>query len=353
MSTLSSSAGPADVSPPAPATRSLRTLSCVVPAHDEGEGLRAFVQELARSVAPLAERCEIVVVDDGSGDGSVEALLPLAPALGLQVLRLSRNFGKEAALTAGLRAARGQAVLLIDADFQHPLELVPRFVELWRAGCPMVYGIQQRRVSRNPLRRAASRAYHRLMTGMGEVPIPPDAGDFRLLDRACVDALLALPERNRYMKGMYAWIGFPAVGVPFTPAARRHGRTRFSLRALARLGLTGLVAFSNVPLRLVSAAGLLVSLAALAYAGYILFEWAFLGQPIVGFTTLAASILLGTGLQLIGLGVLGEYLARVYTEVKQRPDYIVAAHCDCSPLAADAAAAATFDAADRPAGDAR
>jgi len=323
----------------APAVRRLRTLSCVVPAFNEADGLARFIAALHAAVAPLAPQVEIVVVDDGSRDGCVERLLPQAARYGLHVLRLSRNFGKEAALTAGLRAARGEAVLLIDADFQHPLELIPAFVRAWRQGHEMVYGIQRRRASRNPLRRAASAAFHRLMAASGEVAIPADAGDFRLIGRPAVDALLTLAERNRYMKGLYAWVGFRSVGIPFDAAERAHGRTQFSLRSLARLGLTGLTAFSNLPLRAVSLAGVAVSLAAIAFGLYLLVEWAFLGQDIAGFTTVATSILFGTGLQLIALGVVGEYLARVYTEVKQRPSYVVEAEVDASPLATPPAAA--------------
>lgn len=312
--------------------RRLHTLSCVVPAHNEGDGLARFVHALHEATRTLAQAVEIVVVDDGSHDGSVEQLVPQAERFGLHVLRLSRNFGKEAALTAGLHASRGEAVLLIDADFQHPLALVPRFVDLWQRGYDMVYGVQQRRAARSALRAAASRLYHRLMRISGEVPIPPDAGDFRLIGRPAVEALLRMPERNRYMKGMYAWVGFRSIGVPFEAAQRQHGESRFSLRSLARLGLTGLVAFSNLPLRVVSITGALVSFAAIIFALYLVFEYLFLGQPLEGFTTLATSVLLGIGLQLIGLGVVGEYLARVYTEVKQRPEYIVALEVDASPL---------------------
>lgn len=314
------------------AVKRLRTLSCVVPAYNEGEGLLPFIQALHQATRPLAPRVEIVIVDDGSREGSVERLLPLTTSLGLRVLRLSRHFGKEAALTAGLRAARGEAVLLIDADFQHPLELVPTFVAQWEQGVDMVYGVQERRAASNPLRRAGSNLYHRLLCASGMVEIPADAGDFRLISRPAVDALLAMPERNRYMKGLYAWVGFRSVGVPFRTPDRRHGRSRFSLRSLARLGLTGLVAFSNLPLRVVSIVGMLISLTAFAFALYLLFQFFTHKQEIAGFTTLATTILFGTGLQLIGIGVLGEYLARVYTEVKQRPNYVVAQDVDGSPL---------------------
>jgi glycosyltransferase involved in cell wall biosynthesis len=326
--------------PAGPTQRRLQRLSCVVPAHNEGEGLLRFVQALHAAAAPLAAQVEIVVVDDGSRDGSVERLLPHLAPLGLRVLRLSRNFGKEAALTAGLRAARGEAVLLIDADFQHPIDLVPVFVAHWERGVDMVYGVQLQRASRSGLRRGASALYHRFLRASGEVEIPLDAGDFRLIGRPAVDALLALPERNRYMKGMYAWVGFRTMGVPFRAAERQFGESQFSFRSLARLGLTGLVAFSNLPLRVVSITGTLISLAAFAFALWLLFEFFVLGQEIAGFTTLATTILLGTGLQLIGIGVLGEYLARVYTEVKQRPSYIVAQDLDASPLAGAAQTAA-------------
>ncbi len=314
--------------------RRLQRLSCVVPAYNEGDGLLRFVTALHAAATALVPAVEIIVVDDGSRDGSAQRLAPHATDLGLRLIRLSRNFGKEAALTAGLRAARGEAVLLIDADFQHPLALLPEFVAHWERGFEMVYGVQRRRAARNPLRRAGAKLFHRLMTATGEVPIPPDAGDFRLIGRPAVDALLQLAERNRYLKGMYAWVGFASVGVLFDAAERAYGSTTFSLRSLARLGLTGLVAFSNLPLRVVSVTGAVVSLAAILFAFFLVFEWLFLGQEIAGFTTVATSVLLGTGLQLIGLGVVGEYLARVYTEVKQRPTYLVELDIDASPLPA-------------------
>lgn len=307
-------------------------LSCVVPVHNEQEVVADFLRALHATAARLAPRFEIIVVNDGSTDATGRIVRRLAPELALTLVEFSRNFGKEAALTAGLDLARGDCVLLIDADFQHPLETAVEMVNAWRAGYDMVYGLRTDRAGESWLKRAGSRVFYRLMAASQSVEIPPDAGDFRALDRRVVDALKRLPERHRFMKGLYAWVGFRSVGIPFEVKARAGGRTSFSLRRLQSLALTGITAFSNLPLRIGGAIGIGIALLAFAWGGWIVIERIFFGQPIEGFATLAASILLFAGVQLISIGVLGEYLGRVYDEVKARPTYLVARLDDYSPL---------------------
>lgn len=299
-------------------------LSCVVPAWNEAEGIRAFLAALLEAVSPLAPRVEIVVVNDGSTDATareIVAALPLGP---IACVELSRNFGKAAAITAGLEAAGGDAVLVIDADFQHPFETIAPMLERWRAGVDMVYGVRQDRTEEGWAKRWLTRAFYRLIAIGNRVEIPRDAGDFRLMDRAVVDALLALPERNRFMKGLYAWVGFRAEPIEFRVQPRRAGRSGFPLRRLFNLGVTGLTAFSELPLKLVSLAGVMVSAGSILYGAFIVAEKVVFGQPIAGFATLAAAQFLLAGVQLIALGVIGEYVARVYAETKDRPLYVVA-----------------------------
>jgi glycosyltransferase involved in cell wall biosynthesis len=308
------------------------TLSCVVPVHNEQEVVADFLRALHATAAKLTPRFEIIVVNDGSTDATGRVVRELAPELSLSLIELSRNFGKEAALTAGLDLARGDCVLLIDADFQHPLESVADLVGAWRAGYDMAYGLRTDRSGESWLKRAGSRLFYRLMASSQSIDIPPDAGDFRVMDRRVVEALKRLPERHRFMKGLYAWVGFRSVGIPFEVRSRAGGTTSFSMRRLQSLAITGITAFSNLPLRIGGAVGAVIALLAFVWGGWIVIERLVFGQPIQGFATLAASVLLFAGIQLISIGVLGEYLGRVYDEVKARPTYLVARLDDYSPL---------------------
>jgi len=308
------------------------SLSCVVPVHNEQAVVADFLRALRATAAKITNRFEIIVVNDGSTDATGSVVRELAPELSLTFIELSRNFGKEAALTAGLDLARGDCVLLIDADFQHPLETVPDMVGAWRAGYDMAYGLRTDRAGESWLKRAGSRLFYRLMASSQSIDIPPDAGDFRLMDRRVVDALKRLPERHRFMKGLYAWVGFRAVGIPFEVKPRAGGSTSFSMRRLQALAVTGITAFSNLPLRIGGVIGALIAMVAFAWGTWIVIERLVFGQPIQGFATLAASVLFFAGIQLISIGVLGEYLGRVYDEVKARPTYLVARLDDYSPL---------------------
>ncbi|MGO9806980.1 MAG: glycosyltransferase family 2 protein, partial [Rhodomicrobium sp.] len=241
----------------------------------------------------------------------------------LRYIRFSRNFGKEAAISAGLKAAGGDAVILMDADGQHPPSLIPVLLEKWRQGFEVVAAVQESRAESWP-KRLFKRAYYHLMEAGSHVEIPPDAGDFRLLDRKAADAINALPERNRLMKGLYAWVGFRTTYVPFQAEARIAGHTKFTWGQLFRLAFTGLTSFTVVPLRLVSVAGLFISATSMLYGLYLLFEHFVEGDHLPGWATLSVGMMFLSGVQLLALGVIGEYLGRTFEEAKQRPVYIVA-----------------------------
>ena len=310
-------------------------LSCVVPAYNEAAGIGPFLQALLAAVAALTPDHEIIVVNDGSSDDTGARVLATGLAK-VRCIELSRNFGKEIAIQAGLDAARGDCVVILDADFQHPVELIAGMVERWQAGVQMVYAVRADRVRQGLLKRAASAAFYRLLSGSRHAPrIPADAGDFRLLDHKVVLALRSLPERDRFMKGLYAWVGFKTEAIEFMPSARANGDSKFGALQLASLAITGLTSFSNLPLRWVTGAGVLISTAALAMATWLVVEKLWFGQPIAGFATIGAAVFFFAGVQLLGIGIVGEYVGRIFNEVKQRPRYLVAA--DSAPAEQEAA----------------
>ncbi|MGO9547418.1 MAG: glycosyltransferase family 2 protein [Rhodomicrobium sp.] len=299
-------------------------ISAVLPSFDECEGLPIVIASVLKVLAGTGFGYEVIVVDDGSTDSTRAVMMELcAQHQSVRYIRLSRNFGKEAALSAGLKAAGGQAVILMDADGQHPASLIPVLLERWQQGFEVVAGVQETRAESWP-KRLFKRAYYHLMEAGSHVVIPPDAGDFRLLDRKAVDAINALPERNRLMKGLYAWVGFRTDFVPFEAEARVAGQTKFTWGQLFRLAFTGLTSFTIVPLRLVSVAGLFISVSSMFYGSYLLFEHFVEGDHLPGWATLSVGMMFLSGVQLLALGVIGEYLGRTFEEAKQRPVYIVA-----------------------------
>jgi polyisoprenyl-phosphate glycosyltransferase len=310
------------------------SLSCVVPVFNEGAQVERFLSALSERVASLAAVTEIVVVNDGSTDQCGKVIERLVERFKLRYLELSRNFGKEAAIQAGLDVAGGDCVVILDADFQHPLDAIGTMVERWRAGADMVYAVKANRKTEGWLQRLGAAMFYHLLIPKGPARIPPNAGDFRLLDRKVVNALRAMPERNRFMKGMYAWVGFKSEPIELSVAPRESGESKFRTFKLISLAATGITAFSNRPLRVVAGAGLVISLASFGMGAWIVFEKLFLKQPIAGFATLAAAIFFLAGIQLIALGVVGEYVGRIFEEVKQRPRYVVATEMNFSPLAA-------------------
>ena len=301
------------------------SISVVMPAYNEGGCLAAVVDELRSALAGLTDRWEVIVVDDGSRDGTPAVARSCAAEPGVRVVRLSRNFGKEAALTAGIDRALGRVVVLMDADGQHPASLLPRMLEAWRQGADMVCAVRASRVDEALGKRLGTRLFYRAVNLGSPVPILAGAGDFRLMDRRVVDALKDLPERNRFMKGLYAWVGFETRTIEYIPQRRRAGRSSFSLRRLARLALTGITAFSNFPLRLWSGVGACIALLALLYGLWLLIDHVIEGHPVAGWATLAVGLMFFSGVQLLSIGILGEYIGRIFDEVKQRPIYVVAA----------------------------
>jgi glycosyltransferase involved in cell wall biosynthesis len=321
---------PAARHPRRPATAP--SLSAVVPMFNEEANAAPFLRALAEALAALTDAFEIVVVNDGSRDGTRDAVLGVARQCRVQYLELSRNFGKEAALTAGLQAARGDVVYLIDADFQHPLAALGGMLARWREGWDMVYGVRESRRGETALKRGGTALFYWLLKRGSLVEIPPGAGDFRLMDRRVVSALLRLPERSRFMKGLYAWVGFRSTPFPYEVQPRAAGKTSFGLHRLVSLAFAGLTSFSYLPLRAISALGMIVSLVAIGYGAFVLIETFLFGADVPGYPTIVVSIMFFSGAQLLSLGVVGEYLARVFEEVKQRPGFVVAEAADFSEL---------------------
>jgi len=311
------------------------SISCILPAFNEGATLPALLTELSGELEQHFARWEIVVVNDGSSDDTEIQVAPWLKGRGVRYVSLSRNFGKEAALTAGIDRARGDLVLLMDADLQHPPALIPDMLRAWREGADMVYTVRTTRGDESFLKKLGTRIFYRIVNAGSAVPIPANAGDFRLLDRAVVDALKSLPERNRFMKGLYAWVGFRSVAVDYEPNERFAGESSFSMRGLSRLAVTGVTAFTNAPLRLWSALGTIIAVGAILSGVWFVIEHFTFGADVPGWATLAVSTMFFSGVQLLSIGILGEYVGRIFDEVKQRPVYLV--RHDSGPSDEDAA----------------
>lgn len=302
----------------------LPELSLVVPMYNEEAAIGRFFERVRPVLDACGCRYEIVCVNDGSRDGTLDRLVAEARSdRRIRVLDLSRNFGKEAALTAGIDHARGAAVIPIDADLQEPPELIPDMIALWREGYDVVLAERKDRSSDSVGKRVTARWFYRAMNWLSDVNLPENVGDFRLMDRRVVDALGRLPERSRFMKGVFAWLGFRQARVGFTRPARLDGAGKQSPRALMRLALDGFVSFSSAPLRIWTYIGLLTSFGALAFMLYIVAKTLFFGADTPGFATIMTVLLFFNGLLMINLGIIGEYLARIFVEVKARPIYIL------------------------------
>ena len=300
------------------------SISCVMPAHNEAANLPQVVAQVLATLRRLSQRVELIVVDDGSRDATVavvEQLCGQYPEVVL--LQLSRNFGKEAAITAGLSCATGDVVVIMDSDGQHPIDLVPKMLDLWREGLDVVYAIRTTREDQTALHGQLVQLFYRFVNSGNRVKIPPNAGDFRLMDQQVVKALNALPERNRFMKGLYAWAGFKSTAIEYEPLPRLEGVSRFGWRSSIGLAVTGVVAFSTVPLRFLSLLGLLLSLAAFGYGAWVVVEYFYLGIQVSGYATIVVGMMLLSGIQLMSMGILAEYVGRIYEEVKQRPVFWV------------------------------
>ncbi len=317
----------------APSSAAQPSLSVVIPLYNESGSLGLLHQRLSAVLdrLPLAGR-EILFIDDGSRDDTfaeVAALCAIDPSL--RAIRFARNFGKEAAMAAGLRAATGDVVVLMDGDLQHPPELIPALLERWRGGAMMVTAVRRSRATDPWLRRHLSRTFYRVFRKVSEVALAEGGGDFRVFDRAVVDAINSLPERTRFMKGITSWVGFRQEEVDFEPEERAAGSSAWSLLRLLRYAFDGLSAFSTLPLRVWSLIGLIMAGLAGLYGGWLVLRTMVFGIDLPGYVSIMVSGLFLSGIQLISLGVLGEYIGRIFTEVKGRPLFLVAERIGFDP----------------------
>jgi len=298
-------------------------VSCVVPAYNEADNIGMTITAIAEEMIQLRRDFEIIVVDDGSRDATVAEAREMIGRYPVRVICLSRNFGKENAITAGMKAARGKACIMIDADLQEPISYLKEFLQYWDAGMEMVYGVRLHREDESYLKRKGANAFYWLLGKTTSVSIPPNARDFRLMDRKVVDAILSLPERNRFMKGLYSWVGFKSQAVPVIIDQRRSGKSKFNYKRLFDLALTGLTSFSDWPLRVWTGIGVLISMLSICYALMIAGRTLFFGSDVPGWATLTVAVCFLGGVQILSIGVLGEYLSRIFSEVKARPGHIV------------------------------
>jgi len=299
-------------------------ISIVCPFYNEQDVIEAFFGRLIAVLNATGDEFEIICVNDGSSHNTLLGLLAAQNKYpGVRVVDLSRNYGKEAALTAGLDMARGDAVIPIDADLQDPPELIPRMLEKWRSGFEVVLAQRVDRSTDSWFRSFTAGWFYRIHNRVANVQLPANVGDFRLLDRCVVEAIRLLPERQRFMKGVFAWVGFKSTAVEYVREARSGGTSKFSGWWLWNLALEGITSFSTMPLRIWTYVGLVVAGASLAYGAFIVVYTLIHGVEMPGYASLFVAVTFLGGLQLIGLGVIGEYLGRTYTEAKQRPVYIV------------------------------
>ncbi len=311
-------------------------LSIIMPVYNDAEALQVFLPQVLAFTQMLSvsghdttpARCEIIIVDDGSHDNVVAVVTALMPMCSdntaLQLIKLSRNFGKEPALSAGLSRAQGDMVAMIDADGQHPLPVLAQMLNMMeQSGIDMVAGIQANRPHESRLAKTLKGSFYHFIQDRQRYEIRPNAGDFRVMNRKVVHALRSLPERQRFMKGLYAWVGFNTVYLPFTADNRDTGVSKFNYGSLFELALVGITSFSQKPLRWISRMGFVVSTLAFLYGLYIVIDTLLFGSDVAGWATVAAGIMFSTGIQLVCIGVIGEYLGRLYEEVKQRPLYLI------------------------------
>lgn len=300
-------------------------ISLVVPFYNEGEGVDLFAQTILPVLSTVADTdWEIVCVDDGSRDDTLKRLIALSARHSqFRVVELSRNFGKEAAMTAGLDTATGAAVIILDADLQDPPELIPDMVNAWRQGAEVVLGRRIDRSTDSAAKRLTASWFYSLHNKLSKIKIPPNVGDFRLMDRCVVEALQQLPERQRFMKGLFAWVGFRTVTLDYVRPARHSGESKFSGLALWNFALEGLTSFSTLPIRIWTYLGSVGALLALLYGLFIVGRTLFLGNPVPGYASIFFAVTFFGSIQIISIGMLGEYIGRIYMEAKKRPIYLV------------------------------
>ena len=313
-----------DIPPVGRSASSGLVFSVVVPCYNEALGLAEFHRRLSAVMDDIGRTWEVVYVNDGSADATLacmEAMRAVDPHVGL--INLSRNFGKEIALTAGLDHACGEAVIVIDADLQDPPEVIPELVAVWDLGIDMVYAQRRAREGETWLKKFTANQFYRLMQRLGGVRLPGNTGDFRLISRRALDALLQLREHHRFMKGLFAWVGFPSQAVLYDRAPRHAGSSSWNYWRLWNLAVEGITGFTLLPLKLATYLGLAVAVFALAFGGQLIIRTLLFGNQVPGYPSLMAVVLFLGGVQLMTLGVIGEYLGRVFNETKQRPLYLL------------------------------
>jgi len=316
--------GPMPIATPRAAQLPRRDLTVIIPVFNEEKTIPLLVTRLTSVLDRVSSNWEILFVNDGSADSTYAAVLN-AHERDPRVcgVSLSRNFGKEIAIMAGLDMSDSEAIILMDADLQHPPEVIEEFVAKWREGYDVVYGERTNWHNGNVAHRLFAGSFYGLFRLLSGTRLPQGAGDFRLMNRKSVNALKAIPERQRFTKGLYSWIGFKSAAVKYHVEPRHDGVSRFNFRKLFHFALDGLVSFSIVPLRMASVIGLLISLASLAIGLYVIYETLRSGVQVPGYATIVVSVTFLSGVQLLFLGVIGEYIGRIYTEVKQRPHYFI------------------------------
>lgn len=301
-----------------------KLLSIVIPMHNEAEVLDLLFARLDEIAPKLGVGLEIVCVDDGSRDQTLELLESRARSdRRLHVVALARNFGKEAALTAGLDESSGDLIVPLDADLQDPPELIAEFIDLWEQGYDVVYGVRADRSSDTVAKRVTANAFYEVFNRLADYPIPASTGDFRLMDRKVIEALKQLPERNRFNKGLFSWVGFKQIGVPYVRPPRAAGATSWASPTLWKLALDGITSFSTVPLRMWSLVGFTAAALALVAAAGLVLRVLFFGRDVPGYASLMVVVLFCFAVQMIAFGVMGEYVGRLYQEVKARPIYLI------------------------------
>jgi len=305
----------------------MQTLTVVVPAYNESEGLREFHARLAAVFDQLDLTASVLYVDDGSRDDTWAVMESLrAGDARVATLKLSRNFGKELALTAGLDHADADAVVVIDADLQDPPELIPQFVARWREGYDVAYGTRSTRAGESRLKKATAAAFYRIMERLSATPVPRDTGDYRLMSRRALDALKKLRERQRFMKGLFTWVGYKQTAIVYDRDARFAGTSKFNYWRLWNFALEGITSFSTAPLKIATYVGVLTALLSFVFGLFVFGKALLFGDVVRGYPTLMIVVLFLGGVQLMALGLIGEYLGRLYMEVKQRPLYLIDEH---------------------------
>ena len=301
-----------------------KILSIVSPVYNEAENLGEFYSRVINATDNLNLEIEIIYINDGSQDSTIDIITKQRQIDNrITIIDLSRNFGKEIALTAGLDYSSGEAVIVIDADLQDPPELIPKLVEKWREGYDVVNAKRIKRKGESLLKKVMSYIYYRLLFYLSDINVPRDTGDFRLLNKNALDALLKLREKHRYMKGLFVWVGFKQKEIEYEREARFKGKTKWGFFSLFNLAFDGLTSFSIMPLRLASTIGFLSALIGFFYGAVIVFKTLFFHEPVAGFTSLVVLVTFFGGIQLLSIGIIGEYIGRIFNETKNRPLYVV------------------------------